>query len=720
MKYPRVIGFLISPVTGRLLTYEQLPPLDKGEIWIGHVYNQKAVPSLKLIDLRIDVNSLIKEVDNIASLPFILKTPSNLIPNAQALNGLGSGIAKIVNGGVFAIATANTDYITPEYLTEQLSNYVLISEFPALFDANYAPAIAASLAAYTTSVVTPEIASALALYNTTVIIPETAASIAAALVTYTSVTVDPHIQTAIDGLTLNLSGVVTASGLLNTTINTSFAPDPVFTGGAITIPIGSSSERPINPTPGMLRFNNELHAFEQWDNSGLWKVPLTGLLGAVNQISVQPVAGQHDKWSIGIVDNPYFHGTGYLRIPTGNTSERPSDPIIGMERFNTTLGVKEQYNGSSWIHDTFGTVISITAGQGLAGGTITESGTISIPNDPIMPGSGAMTIPRGTTAERPSSPFVGMVRFNIDTGKYEKYNGSSWQNDSTGDGTVTSITINKSGNGININSSSPITTSGVRVLSLKDSLEDLGNLTEAGFPVFTENVDPVVGNYVSRTIVGGEGITVTNGNGVNGNPTISVTDSSNVNYTGDVKQSIRTSDHGHWLKWENRRTLSRTTYTELWDLATANSNALINTGMFGTGDGSTTFTMGDILGRSIGIAGQGTHLTNRVLGSRIGAEIITEVPNHKHDITHRHGISSSDIVGFFYSSSGSYMDHGAPGGSGPNPVNTSSSSGNMRYKDTAFYSGQTHTDYGGNATEPWVDIMNPTVYFNLFIYCKTS
>jgi hypothetical protein len=40
--------------------------------------------------------------------------------------------------------------------------------------------------------------------------------------------------------------------------------------------------------------------------------------------------------------------------------------------------------------------------------------------------TGAWTIPVGTTAQRPSSPAIGMLRFNTTTGLVEVYNGSSW------------------------------------------------------------------------------------------------------------------------------------------------------------------------------------------------------------------------------------------------------------------------------------------------------
>lgn len=42
--------------------------------------------------------------------------------------------------------------------------------------------------------------------------------------------------------------------------------------------------------------------------------------------------------------------------------------------------------------------------------------------------TGAMPLPIGTTAQRPSSPAIGMIRMNTDTGSTEYYNGSSWVN----------------------------------------------------------------------------------------------------------------------------------------------------------------------------------------------------------------------------------------------------------------------------------------------------
>ena len=47
--------------------------------------------------------------------------------------------------------------------------------------------------------------------------------------------------------------------------------------------------------------------------------------------------------------------------------------------------------------------------------------------DPVFSGTGSVTIPVGTTAQRPSSPTNGEIRFNTTTGEPEWYDSSSSQ-----------------------------------------------------------------------------------------------------------------------------------------------------------------------------------------------------------------------------------------------------------------------------------------------------
>jgi hypothetical protein len=44
--------------------------------------------------------------------------------------------------------------------------------------------------------------------------------------------------------------------------------------------------------------------------------------------------------------------TGFLKLPSGTTAQRPASPTIGMMRFNTNINLEEYYDGSLWRTNT--------------------------------------------------------------------------------------------------------------------------------------------------------------------------------------------------------------------------------------------------------------------------------------------------------------------------------------------------------------------------------
>jgi len=76
--------------------------------------------------------------------------------------------------------------------------------------------------------------------------------------------------------------------------------------------------------------------------------------------------------------------------------------------------------------------ISVANGNAVGGAP-----TISIASNPILPGTGGVQVPSGTTAQRLS--VNGVVRYNTDTANFEFYQNGAWSVFGTGAGSVTNV-----------------------------------------------------------------------------------------------------------------------------------------------------------------------------------------------------------------------------------------------------------------------------------------
>jgi hypothetical protein len=139
MKYDILYNW-ISPVTGKIVDYTQLPDLPTGDIWIGDINSRPtpsgftpvsnvlqkdytflgnktniSQPSPILIDIRLDILGLRKKLNSLDNpvndATYILQIPNSNLPNAQALNALLGGILKSDTDGVVSIALADVDYM---------------------------------------------------------------------------------------------------------------------------------------------------------------------------------------------------------------------------------------------------------------------------------------------------------------------------------------------------------------------------------------------------------------------------------------------------------------------------------------------------------------------------------------------------------------------------------------------------------------------------------
>jgi hypothetical protein len=122
------------------------------------------------------------------------------------------------------------------------------------------------------------------------------------------------------------------------------------------------------------------------------------------------------------------NGSGVAGDPTIQLTGLPAT-IAGLSGYGflTLLGA------GATIRQLDGTnnQISITNPQGTAGNP-----TVGLSNDPVLPGTGAVTIPVGTTAQQPAGAN-GQIRFNADISAYEGFSGGTWQVFSTAGGVST-------------------------------------------------------------------------------------------------------------------------------------------------------------------------------------------------------------------------------------------------------------------------------------------
>jgi hypothetical protein len=157
------------------------------------------------------------------------------------------------------------------------------------------------------------------------------------------------------------------------------------------------------------------------------EITLNGVSGSLESSNVGLIA----KTGGSVTGRQIVAGTAGVQITNGNgVAGNPSIELIG------TVGSLAGLSGVGILGlngtNLTGLAILGTASQiNVANGTGPSDPTISIADNPTLPGTGAVLMPGGTTAERPGGT-AGQVRFNSDSGFMEYYTGSMWANLSAG------------------------------------------------------------------------------------------------------------------------------------------------------------------------------------------------------------------------------------------------------------------------------------------------
>jgi hypothetical protein len=143
------------------------------------------------------------------------------------------------------------------------------------------------------------------------------------------------------------------------------------------------------------------------------------------QWSAVAAGGTGTVMSVGIV--PPTSGITVSNSPittSGNMTLNLSDDLNAVENL-TTAGLVVRTGTSTWNTRSLSVTapILITNADGIAGNP-----SISMVNNPIIPGTASMTVPSGTAAQQPGVPVNGMIRYNTTTGLFEGYQSGSWVN----------------------------------------------------------------------------------------------------------------------------------------------------------------------------------------------------------------------------------------------------------------------------------------------------
>ena len=254
----------------------------------------------------------------------------------------------------------------------------------------------------------------------------------------------------------NGTGAVTAENLsfngstitgLNPSENITITPSAtgivtISSTQALKVPVGTDLQRPLTPQSGMIRFNSTTNRYEGY--TGTQWIPLGGVSDVDGNTYIVP------EVTPGSNENTlYFYANGSLAA-TLNSSYFDVNKIIvdqieidgnQIRTTNTNTDLNLLPNGTGSVaFDNFKFGSNIITNT--VSGAITEFKSTGTGYYRIV-GNNAFVIPAGISSERPGVPVTGMMRYNIELGLVEVYDGLVWGSVAGSGAGITSSTANE-------------------------------------------------------------------------------------------------------------------------------------------------------------------------------------------------------------------------------------------------------------------------------------
>lgn len=245
-----------------------------------------------------------------------------------------------------------------------------------------------------------------------------------------------------------------------------------------------------------------------------------------------------------------------------------------------------------------GNAIDITNDNGVAGDI-----TISVADNPVIPGDSGLTLPAGATIDRAGG--AGTIRFNTSTSFFEGTpDGSSWVTFNTAGGTVTSV-----GTGTGL-TGGPITTSGT--ISIANTGVSAGSYTNANITVNAQGQITTASNGAAGTVTSVNISTSSSGVTVGGGP-ITSSGTLTVNINAELQALSSLSSNGYVVR------TGTATYANRSITGTSNQITVSN------GGGVSANTNVAIANNAIFPGTEGVTLPNGTTAQRPGSPNIGEI-----------------------------------------------------------------------------------------------